>query len=315
MSVQEEKLKAIADAIREKEGSTEPIPASDFPDRILAISTGGGLPDGVRTITLTADPPEGGTVSGGGLAQDGMTVTVKAEAAEGYSSSGWQENREDVSEGPEYTFPVQGNRVLVAVFTAKPTSRLPEGYTELEYIQTDEKCKINTGFVVNGQTTKIVLDLEPIAVSDRGGYILTSLATKISSSKSAYFQFYATSSGIICYYACSSSATNSQLTLSTQRFIIDFDFPNKRVAIGDNEFTLATSSYSNSNLIIGNYGASYDRSVSFKLYSCKIYTSGVLACDLVPCTSPDGKPGLYDLMENTFFENTDTGTLTPGPAV
>ena len=40
MSTQGNKLKAIADAIREKEGSSSPIPANDFPARIAAIETG-----------------------------------------------------------------------------------------------------------------------------------------------------------------------------------------------------------------------------------------------------------------------------------
>ena len=42
MSVQEEKLKAIADAIREKKGTTAPIKASDFASEILSIESGGG---------------------------------------------------------------------------------------------------------------------------------------------------------------------------------------------------------------------------------------------------------------------------------
>ena len=41
MSVQEEKLKAIADAIREKKGTTEPIKANDFASEILSIESGG----------------------------------------------------------------------------------------------------------------------------------------------------------------------------------------------------------------------------------------------------------------------------------
>lgn len=41
MNTHREKLKAIADAIREKEGTTEPIVADDFPARIRAISGGG----------------------------------------------------------------------------------------------------------------------------------------------------------------------------------------------------------------------------------------------------------------------------------
>ena len=42
MSIQEEKLKAIADAIREKKGTTEPIKASDFASEILSIESSGG---------------------------------------------------------------------------------------------------------------------------------------------------------------------------------------------------------------------------------------------------------------------------------
>ena len=117
MSIQENHLKAIADAIREKDGTTAPIPAADFPTRIQAIPSG-GLPDNVRTITLTADPPEGGTVAGGGVAQDGMTVTVSAEPEAQYTFARWQENGQTVGENEKYTFPVFADRSLHAVFTS-----------------------------------------------------------------------------------------------------------------------------------------------------------------------------------------------------
>ena len=44
MSTQGDKLKAIADAIRAKEGSSDPIAANDFPAIIAAIETGTQLP-------------------------------------------------------------------------------------------------------------------------------------------------------------------------------------------------------------------------------------------------------------------------------
>ena len=44
MSTQGDKLKAIAEAIRAKEGSSDPIAANDFPARIAAIETGTQLP-------------------------------------------------------------------------------------------------------------------------------------------------------------------------------------------------------------------------------------------------------------------------------
>ena len=116
MSTQETRLREIADAIRAKEGSTEPIPANAFASRILALEMN-RLPEGTHTINLQASDPEGGTVVGGGVASDGMTVTVNAEAADGYEFKGWQEDGETVSADIQYTFPVHGSRNLIAGFS------------------------------------------------------------------------------------------------------------------------------------------------------------------------------------------------------
>ena len=115
MSVQETKLKAIADAIREKEGSTGPIPAGDFAARILALP-GDSLPDNVRTITVTSSDPEMGTVSGGGVASDGMVVTVSGQGSTGKALKMWTENGEEVSGSQNYSFTVERDRNLEAVF-------------------------------------------------------------------------------------------------------------------------------------------------------------------------------------------------------
>ena len=47
-------LTQVADSIRSKDGTTEPILASEFPQRILSISSGGvELPTSVKTGTFT----------------------------------------------------------------------------------------------------------------------------------------------------------------------------------------------------------------------------------------------------------------------
>lgn len=115
MSVQEENLAAIADAIREKEGSAEPIPAGEFAERILALPSS-SLPEGVRIINVTSSDPEMGTVSGGGVASDGMMVTVTARGVNGNLFEEWQENQNAVSKEKEYTFPVTKDRELQALF-------------------------------------------------------------------------------------------------------------------------------------------------------------------------------------------------------
>lgn len=46
MSFQQDNLQAIADAIRDMDGTTDPIMPLDFPDRIRAIQTGTQFPSG-----------------------------------------------------------------------------------------------------------------------------------------------------------------------------------------------------------------------------------------------------------------------------
>ena len=70
------------------------------------------------TITVSANPTNGGTVSGGGIYQEGQQCTVTATANEGYTFINWTENGEQVSTNANYTFTVNSNRTLVANFTA-----------------------------------------------------------------------------------------------------------------------------------------------------------------------------------------------------
>jgi len=68
------------------------------------------------TITVSANPTNGGTVSGGGTYQDGQSCTVTASANSGYTFTKWTENGTQVSTDADYTFTVTGNRTLVAHF-------------------------------------------------------------------------------------------------------------------------------------------------------------------------------------------------------
>ena len=69
------------------------------------------------TISVSANPTNGGTVTGGGTYQQGQSCTVSATANAGYIFSNWTENGSVVSTNASYTFTVNGNRTLVANFT------------------------------------------------------------------------------------------------------------------------------------------------------------------------------------------------------
>ena len=68
------------------------------------------------TITVSANPTNGGTVGGGGTYQQGQSCTVTATPANGYTFLRWTENGNSVSTSANYTFTVTGNRTLVAQF-------------------------------------------------------------------------------------------------------------------------------------------------------------------------------------------------------
>ena len=71
------------------------------------------------TISVSANPAEGGTVSGGGTYNENASVTVTATANENYTFVKWTENGEEVSTSASYTFTATANRTLVAVFEAE----------------------------------------------------------------------------------------------------------------------------------------------------------------------------------------------------
>ena len=69
------------------------------------------------TISVSANPSNGGTVTGGGEYTSGQSCTVTATANTGYAFTNWTENGNVVSTNANYTFNVTGNRSLVANFT------------------------------------------------------------------------------------------------------------------------------------------------------------------------------------------------------
>ena len=78
------------------------------------------IPVPTYTVSVSASPANGGSVSGGGTFEQGETCTVNAIANSGYTFESWTENGTVVSSNANYTFTVNANRDLVAIFSADP---------------------------------------------------------------------------------------------------------------------------------------------------------------------------------------------------
>ncbi len=72
-----------------------------------------------HTVSVSANPAEGGSVSGGGTYGEGSSVTVTASPTDIYEFVNWTEDGVAVSSSPSYTFTLEEDRVLVANFRLK----------------------------------------------------------------------------------------------------------------------------------------------------------------------------------------------------
>lgn len=76
------------------------------------------------TVTLSADPAEGGEVTGGGVYVEGELCTVSATTHNGFTFLCWMENGVLVSGSPSFSFAVTGDRWLVANYAVNPNNYL-----------------------------------------------------------------------------------------------------------------------------------------------------------------------------------------------
>ena len=78
--------------------------------------------DVTYTITATANPINGGTVTGSGTYDQGVTCTLVATANEGYNFVNWTENGNQASTEASYSFTVNGDRTLQANFVSNQSN-------------------------------------------------------------------------------------------------------------------------------------------------------------------------------------------------
>lgn len=73
------------------------------------------------TITVSASPTAGGTVSGGGTYRSGKPCTLTATPNAGYTFDGWYEGSTKLSSNTSYSFTVSSNRTITGKFIKKIT--------------------------------------------------------------------------------------------------------------------------------------------------------------------------------------------------
>lgn len=316
--MQEVNLKAIADAIRGKDGSTSPIPANAFSERILSLDTG-GLPQNTYTVTLHSDNEEFGMVEGSGLVSAGVNLTAIAIPAKSVKFTGWYSGEDELlSEDAEYLFAVDGNRDMTAKFIYD--GRLPFGYQEVEYVETNNYGGISSGISVHTTNCRIVVDFTPLEKVAYARYVFIG-----QSGLDAVFFRQNKATNQMAYMSGWTQASGTSYGFGTftynmakdVRITLDFNTMSKKITIGSTTVNISpVATDANISLIFGgmtDYTVDY-ACLAMRIHGAKVYVDDVLKGDFVPCLNTEGAPGLYNIVDGTFHGKR-TGTLTAGPAV
>ena len=190
-------------------------------------------------------------------------------------------------------------------------SRLPEGYTELEYIEASENQWLNTGFNPN-QNTRLVMDFE---IMDSGN-LRGVFGSRIAYLNTAYGLFSNGNGQHTMFQDDFGNSTNNPIPSTVGRYFVDKNKNETEINESTHTFPSATfqSQYSLYLFAVNTAGTPTGLEGSIRLYSCQIYDNGTLIRDYVPCTNPSGQVGLYDLKTEEFYGNSGTGSFIAGPA-
>lgn len=198
-------------------------------------------------------------------------------------------------------------------------SVLPEGYTQLEYIQSSGSQYINTGLSMP-EGFRAVLDFQFTQASQQIQCLIGSHEQAAPYYRN-YFGINANfqSWNLGCYdsYSFGTLANNTRYKVDvcnvSQKIkcVINEENQNLSQSIATNAARSSRPLY----LFAMNYPDGL-LPAYMRLYSCKIYSpTGELVRDFVPCTNPSGVVGLYDLANGAFYANAGTGVFAAGPEI
>ena len=183
---------------------------------------------------------------------------------------------------------------------------LPEGYTQVEYIESSGTQYIDTGIMPNTNTS-------------------ISVDFKMESSAASQFVYGCRTSSYTNNFILLISSANSSFRSGFGSELLSFSISDltsrykafhskEKCQIGTNELVHSGADFTSTlpmYLFCANEDGTAKYFSSMKLYTCKIYDGENLVRDYVPCKNGD-VIGLYDIANDTFYENAGTGTFTMG---
>ena len=199
----------------------------------------------------------------------------------------------------------------------KPTPILPNGYTQLEYIESSGTQYFDTKVLPN-QETRVTMEAE--ILSQDTTYIgLFGVRDQASQTAANKFILWSASSGTQLRSDWFGGSANKTVAFNTVGIRLNCDKNKNICTVNDAEMTNAAATGQCTLPLFllatndGGNGAAYMGDM--RLYNCAIYDGETLIHQYIPCRAWSGDVGLYDLKTDEFLGNAGTGVFAEGPVV
>lgn len=189
---------------------------------------------------------------------------------------------------------------------------LPDGYTQLEYIESTGTQYIDTR-VSGGTNASFEMTARLVSTNSKNNNQFFGTVSNFCSvnGTSSYFRVEKKNSTGAVVNFTTTPATKWNLKVESDGSVY-LGGALKGTISSIAGIGWGGDTYSNNIFITDDDGINY--ATSAELYLLKMYTDGVLVRDFVPAKRlSDNAIGLYDIATNSFFSNSGTGTFTAGP--
>ena len=247
-------------------------------------------------------------------------VTVKTKTIpSGYKFDKWGLVYANVtSTADPYTFTLTRDLEILHGYLSK-ASRLPAGYTEVEYIQSSISSRyssINLGVYLSNTSTFKIKGNIPAGYSTNsyllygykysGGYYYNNLYVTTAALLSKIGYFNSSSGTVTTIYSSTNLSGDFEITGDSNEKTITYNGVSTTVPV---TFRGLGDMYLN-----GNGSSTASGFKGLKISYIKV--TGTFSGEFIPCISPAGVVGLYNLSKNTFCGPVSTSyPWTAGPAV
>lgn len=193
----------------------------------------------------------------------------------------------------------------------EPVGPLPEGYTELEYIESTGSQWIDTQVIPGQADFQIKMDVQSTADASAENWFMTMNQATPAGVGAAFLQVGTWSSKFALHLTA--ITVDGADAASTDRKTVTLNVQGSTASLTvDSVYTVNNASFATGSY--RNYPITFFTDL-MRGYAFKINVGDALVRDYIPCTNLSGEAGLYDLVNGQFYENAGTGAFVAGPEI